>query len=177
MAVWLQGVYNFSDYDSLAATMEVHGVVPYWILDYGNPLYDGGLSPCSDEGRAAFAAFTIAMMDRFKGRGIVWELWNGSLSFFKPSARQFVCSSNFGLELGHLPLLLIPPGFTYFFCGIRKLPRCVPYHTSNQAADPTPAIDLFTSSAIWPFRAQWWVLEAESRPTGILPTCRGCRQG
>lgn len=33
------GEYNFSSYDTLLATMEAHGVQPYWILDYGNPCY------------------------------------------------------------------------------------------------------------------------------------------
>ena len=30
------GSYNFQAYDELLATMEAHGVRPYWILDYGN---------------------------------------------------------------------------------------------------------------------------------------------
>lgn len=34
-----KGVYNFSQYDALLAVMQAHGVRPYWILDYGNPLY------------------------------------------------------------------------------------------------------------------------------------------
>ena len=34
-----QGVYDFSAYDGLLATMEQHKIRPYWILDYGNPLY------------------------------------------------------------------------------------------------------------------------------------------
>ena len=34
-----RGAYNFTEYDGLLATMEAHGIRPYWILDYGNPLY------------------------------------------------------------------------------------------------------------------------------------------
>ena len=33
-----RGAYNFTEYDGLLATMEAHGIRPYWILDYGNPL-------------------------------------------------------------------------------------------------------------------------------------------
>ena len=37
-----KGVYDFSAYDSLLGTMQTQGVRPYWILDYGNPLYPPG---------------------------------------------------------------------------------------------------------------------------------------
>ena len=33
------GVYDFAAYDGLMATLQTHGVRPYLILDYGNPLY------------------------------------------------------------------------------------------------------------------------------------------
>lgn len=34
-----KGKYDFSSYDGLLAVMKAHGIRPYWILDYGNPLY------------------------------------------------------------------------------------------------------------------------------------------
>jgi hypothetical protein len=70
------GQYNFSRYDGLYASLSAAGVRSYWILDYGNPLYDGGDAPRTDAGRAAFAAFAVASMAHFAGRGIIWELWN-----------------------------------------------------------------------------------------------------
>ena len=34
-----RGVYDFTAWDGLLQIMEAHNVRPYWILDYGNPLY------------------------------------------------------------------------------------------------------------------------------------------
>jgi len=70
------GVYDFAAYDHLLADLDRLGLRAYFILDYGHRLYDGGLSPHTDEGRAAFCAFVTAAMQRFAGRGIVWEMWN-----------------------------------------------------------------------------------------------------
>lgn len=81
-----KGVYDFSAYEHLLADLDRNGLRAYFILDYGNPLYDGGLSPHTDEGRAAFCAFVKAAMQRFAGRGIIWEMWNepNHAMFWKP---------------------------------------------------------------------------------------------
>ncbi len=58
-----------------------------FILDYGNPLYDSGASPHTDEGRAAFAKFAAAGAEHFKGKGVLWELWNEpNGGFWRPQA-------------------------------------------------------------------------------------------
>ena len=71
-----KGVYDFSSRDELLQTLEARGLRPIYILDYGNGLYDNGKPLFSDEGRAAFAAYAKAATEHFKGRGVVWELWN-----------------------------------------------------------------------------------------------------
>ncbi len=71
-----KAVYDFSAYDHLLADLDRLGLRAYFILDYGHRLYDGGLSPHTEEGRAAFCAFVKAAMQRFAGRGSVWEMWN-----------------------------------------------------------------------------------------------------
>ena len=79
-----KGVYDFSAYDHLLADLERVKLRAYFILDYGNHLYDSDLSPHTDEGRAAFCAFTTATMKHFQGHGIVWEMWNEpNISFWK----------------------------------------------------------------------------------------------
>jgi hypothetical protein len=35
----VKGQYDFGAYDGLLGVMKSHGIRPYWILDYGNPLY------------------------------------------------------------------------------------------------------------------------------------------
>lgn len=80
-----RGMYDFSAYDRLIDHLDKVGARAYFILDYGNRLYDGGLSPHTPEGRAAFAAFAKAAAGRFKGRGVVWEVWNEpNIDFWKP---------------------------------------------------------------------------------------------
>jgi polysaccharide biosynthesis protein PslG len=80
-----KGRYDFSGYDHLVDALARHGIRPVFILDYGNPLYDKGLSPHTDAGRQAFARFAAAGTAHFRGRGVVWELWNEpNISFWKP---------------------------------------------------------------------------------------------
>jgi len=78
-----KGKYDFSAYDRLIASLQPHGIRAVFILDYSNHLYDDGLSPHTDEGRAAMAAFATAAVTHFKDKGIVWEMWN------EPNIKQF----------------------------------------------------------------------------------------
>jgi hypothetical protein len=61
-------------------------VIPYFILSYGNKLYDnsclpadkhdGTCPPTTVAGREAFANFAVAAMLQWQGKGFVWEIWN-----------------------------------------------------------------------------------------------------
>ncbi len=80
-----KGVYDFSAFDRLTDALEKHKVRPIYILDYSNRHYDEGLSPYSEEGRKAFAKWAAAAAVHFKGRGILWEMYNEpNISFWKP---------------------------------------------------------------------------------------------
>lgn len=80
-----KGRYDFSAYDRLMGHLDKVGARAYFILDYGHRLYDDGLSPHTPAGRAAFAAFAKAAAAHFKGRGVIWEVWNEpNISFWKP---------------------------------------------------------------------------------------------
>jgi hypothetical protein len=80
------GEFSFDAYDRLLAALELHGIRAVFILDYSNRLYDGGVSPHTDEGRAAMAKWAAAAVAHFKGRGVVWEMWNepNIAQFWKP---------------------------------------------------------------------------------------------
>jgi hypothetical protein len=78
-----RGEYDFAAYDRLLAALDKHGLRALFILDYSNRLYDAGLSPHTDEGRAAFARWAAAAAAHFKGRGVLWEVWN------EPNIKQF----------------------------------------------------------------------------------------
>ncbi|HXJ95547.1 MAG TPA: cellulase family glycosylhydrolase [Terriglobia bacterium] len=70
------GKYDFSAYDRLLAALDAYHVHAMFVLDYHNHLYDGGLSPASDQAREAFAAWAAAAVTHFRGRGILWEMYN-----------------------------------------------------------------------------------------------------
>jgi hypothetical protein len=75
--------YDFSEYDNLVRTLESYRLSPYFIFDYSNKLYDNGMSPYTEEGRRAFARWAAASVEHFRGRGIIWEMYN------EPNIQQF----------------------------------------------------------------------------------------
>ena len=83
-----KGVYDFSAFERLTDSLEKHNIRPLYILDYSNRHYDEGLSPYSDEGRAAFAKWAAAATVHFKDRGIIWEMYNEpNIHFWKPEPK------------------------------------------------------------------------------------------
>ncbi len=72
----IPGRYDFSAYDRLVAAMAQHDIRIIFILDYGNDLYGGGNAHHFEEGRTAFVRFATAAAERYRGEGIVWEIWN-----------------------------------------------------------------------------------------------------
>lgn len=87
------GEYDFTHHDELVKELERRGMRLLFIIDYGNPLYDKGLSPHSDECRAAYARFCAAIARRYAGKKIIWELWNEpNISFWtpKPNVKDYV---------------------------------------------------------------------------------------
>ena len=83
-----KGEYDFSHYDALIDKLSKDHIKLLFILDYGNPLYDEGKAPYTDEGRAAFARFAAALAQRYADKEIIWELWNEPNldKFWKPRA-------------------------------------------------------------------------------------------
>jgi polysaccharide biosynthesis protein PslG len=80
------GAYDFSAYDHLLGELQKYKIRPIYILDYGNRLYGPG-SPRTPEAIAAFSKFAAASVSHFKGKGIVWEMWNEpNGGFWNPTA-------------------------------------------------------------------------------------------
>jgi polysaccharide biosynthesis protein PslG len=78
-----KGKYNFAAYDRLMDALGPHGIRAVFILDYSNRLYDDGVSPHTEEARAAMAAWATVAVRHFAGKGVVWEMWN------EPNIKQF----------------------------------------------------------------------------------------
>ena len=80
-----KGVYDFSAYDALTKGLQEHGIRPLYILDYGNALYGSAMSITTNTEREAFARFAAAAVARYRGKSVVWEIWNEpNESFWKP---------------------------------------------------------------------------------------------
>ncbi len=80
-----RGTYKFerTGYDALTQGCMKRGIRILYILDYSNKLYESDRSVRTEEGRRAFAAFARAAATRYKGKGILWEIWN------EPNIKQF----------------------------------------------------------------------------------------
>jgi hypothetical protein len=52
------------------------GLKPLLTLDYGNPLYDGGGKPLSDDAIQAYANYAAFVATQLKGRVFLYEIWN-----------------------------------------------------------------------------------------------------
>ena len=64
-----------------------------YILDYGNSLY-GGTNFASAAWRQDFTNFAAAAAARYKGDGVVWELWNEPNGTGGPTADQYMALAN-----------------------------------------------------------------------------------
>ena len=96
-----RGRYDWSAYDELTANLEKRGLRALYILDYSNGLYEKTVtsqehrstaSPRHPESVAAFARWAAAAARHFRGRRILWEIWNEpNIHFWKPEpdVRQY----------------------------------------------------------------------------------------
>ncbi|MBN1851959.1 MAG: hypothetical protein JW829_04515 [Pirellulales bacterium] len=81
-----RGWYDFSAYERLLAVLEPQKIRVLFILDYSNKLYEADQSVATEAGREAYARWAGAAAAHFKGRGILWEIWNepNIPNFWKP---------------------------------------------------------------------------------------------
>jgi len=102
-----KGEYRWGDYDQLLANLDKRGLRALFILDYSNPLYEETVSstnpvthkaeqalasPQHPESVAAFARWAAAAADHYRGRKVIWEIWNEpNIQFWqpKPEVRQY----------------------------------------------------------------------------------------
>jgi len=92
--------YDFGKYDKLVDTLNSYKISPYFIFDYTNKLNDNGMSPYTQEGRRAFAQWAAASVEHFRGRGIIWEMYNEPNYHFwqpKPNVNDYIMLA---LEVG-----------------------------------------------------------------------------
>jgi hypothetical protein len=99
--------YDWGAYDELLANLDRRGLRAILILDYSNPLYEPTVtsgnpingqshqttaSPQHPESVAAFARWAAAAAKHYRGRQVLWEIWNEpNIQFWspKPDAHQY----------------------------------------------------------------------------------------
>lgn len=102
-----RGQYDWAAYDELTANLQRRGLSAIYILDYSNPLYEEAVtarnpvtgdqqtdiaSPQHPASVAAFAEWAAAAARHFRGRPVIWEVWNEpNITFWKPKpdVRQY----------------------------------------------------------------------------------------
>ena len=102
-----KGEYDWKGYDELTANLEKRGLRAIYILDYSNGIYEDTItsknpvtgqehrdtaSPQKPESVAAFARWAAAAAEHYKGRRVIWEIWNEpNIGFWKPKpdAKQY----------------------------------------------------------------------------------------
>lgn len=81
-----KGQYNFDAYDRMLDALDKRGIRALFILDYRNNLYPNPEN--TDEGREAFARWAAASVGHFKGRNVIWEIWNEpNVGFWKGTGK------------------------------------------------------------------------------------------
>ena len=64
------------EWDTFVRRAAAAGIQPLLILDYGNPFYDGGDKPISEEATDAFTRYCEFVVRHFKGVVKHYEVWN-----------------------------------------------------------------------------------------------------
>jgi len=67
-----KGVYELNGYADLVKALKRKG--RYSSLDYGNPLYEGGRPPRSEEGIEAFASYAGWVSKKLRAYRVIWEV-------------------------------------------------------------------------------------------------------
>ena len=75
----VKGQYNWTAADQLVNDLTSRGIRPYFILDYNNTNYLAQselVGICTPQQVQGFTNFAAAAAARYKGKGIIWEIWN-----------------------------------------------------------------------------------------------------
>lgn len=71
-----KGEYDFQPHHLLVKECEKRGLRVMTLVHFTDPRYEQGMSVKTAEGRASFAEFCRRLATEFKGKKIIWELWN-----------------------------------------------------------------------------------------------------
>jgi hypothetical protein len=95
-----KGTYDWHEYEQLLDNLDKRGLRAILILDYSHPLYEASVvctnpmdnqlhtstaAPQHPESIAAFVKWAAAGVEHFRGRHVLWEIWNEpNIEFWSP---------------------------------------------------------------------------------------------
>lgn len=73
-----EGKFDFisTGYDQLTNALIKNNIIPFYILDYSNSLYEKNRAITTDVGLQAYDNYVSEVTTRYKGKHIIWEIWN-----------------------------------------------------------------------------------------------------
>jgi hypothetical protein len=139
-----KGVYNWSQVDTWIADMEARGLSMLLCIVWNNSLYDTAYPRAitTPEGREGYAKFAERLADRYKGKDIIWELWNepNLQGFWRNTPEQLSNTDEMAEEYAALVNYTVP---------------------RMKAADPNCRVVAGSISALWPPSFSWFERCAE----------------
>lgn len=97
--------YDFEPHHLLVNECEKRGLRVMTLVHFTDPRFEQGMSVRSAEGRASFANFCRRLVTEFKGKGIIWELWNepNVETFWTPwnqktNAQEYATAANLAMK-------------------------------------------------------------------------------
>jgi len=140
-----KGEYDFSTYDRMLDALDKRGIRVDFGLEYRNPIYTN--PETTEEGRDAYAKWAAASAGHFKGRNVIWEIWNEpNVGFWHGNKGEKMNSAEFAAEY------------------VALVKKAVP---AMRAADPDCYILGGSVSCLWRDSFQW--LDAAFKQ-GLLQT-------
>jgi len=134
-----QGVYNWSTTDSWINSMESRGFTMVITIVWNNRIYEDiwDRAIVTQAGRDAFANFAADVVDRYKGKDIIWEIWNepNLRSFWHENPQNVSNTDEMAEEYTALVLDAVP---------------------AMKAADPNCRIAVCSISALWSQSFSWF---------------------
>jgi len=162
-----RGQYDWTSADQLVNNLTSRGIRPYLILDYNNGVYGASqeLQGINTQDQInGYANFAKAAAARYKGKGIIWEIWNEpNLDVFwrpTPNSSQYMAlvkAAAPAIKSGDSEAIVVAPAVAFIANTLSFLDECgaqglfglvdaVSVHPYKDAAPETGSVDYLYDS-------------------------------
>ena len=105
-----KGVYDFAYTDQIMASLAGNNLRPIITLGISNSLYGAYYRIRGQDQQVAFGNFVRAITERYKGRHVIWEIWNepNIAAFWRPTAGAKLTTETSLLEYLQMVKVIVP---------------------------------------------------------------------